>query len=421
MNHAFSLTQGVGSGGGALRVLGPAFAGRLVTTRAGAATVADAAVILQPALANTPRFNGVARRLLVEEARTNILLNPRGEGAVVGSPGTMPTGWTSPASALAAVGLTWDIQAIPAANPVDGVPCLRVRLSGTATGAVAINVNLGGTTAIADGSMVATGLFVRTVSGSPDTLSVVSNRLRILNSSGTQLANAQPALAPGGTLARRFNALPGVSGGVQAQFLLQINVTSGLATDWTFDIGLPTVELAGFASSPILPPAGTTGTSSRAADLPVWTPQGGFGAQGTIVVKVMLPQSAPFGASQGLWQIDDGSDLNRIQLRNTSAGAAITGVVDVAGSTLATLSGGNMAPGTPFRATFTWAAGDQALCLTGGTVQSAAVALPSGLARMLVGHGSTLLNRAANGEVELVDYRPARVSNALLQALANAG
>jgi hypothetical protein len=53
-------------------------------------------------------------------------------------------------------------------------------------------------------------------------------------------------------------------------------------------------------------------------------------------------------------------------------------------------------------------------------VQTASAALPAGLIRMLVGHASVQLNRAAHGEVELVEYRPTRLPNSLLQALANA-
>ncbi|MFC7552619.1 hypothetical protein ACFQU7_10690 [Pseudoroseomonas wenyumeiae] len=79
-----------------------------------------------------------------------------------------------------------------------------------------------------------------------------------------------------------------------------------------------------------------------------------------------------------------------------------------------------MTPGVPFRAAFAWAPGDQALCLSGGEVQTAAAVLPTGLTRLLVGHASTQLNRAAFGEVELLDYRPTRLPDAMLQALSGA-
>jgi hypothetical protein len=419
MNHAFSLTQGVGSGG-ALRVLGPAFAGRLKLVRAGAAMQSDAASVMQPALPDTPRFMGAARRLLVEEARANAVRNPNGEGALAGSPGTMPTHWR------------WNgphgvVPGVAGTGTEDGIPYVDIRFAGAATQA-GTNANISPeqitSIAAASGQVWTMSCYLRLVAGSFPGNSLNLQHGEFSAGGGFLAASTGKANPTTAALAGQRIVLTRTLANASTAYvamLFFLSYTAGQEVDFTLRVGAPQIEIGGFASSTILPAPGSLVTSNRAADVPVWTPPGGFGGQGTIVVKAMLPQGAPFGASQGLWQIDDGSDLNRIQLRNTSAGAAITGVVDVAGSTLATLSGGNMAPGTPFRAAFTWAAGDQALCLTGGTVQSAAVALPSGLARMLVGHGSTLLNRAANGEVELVDYRPARVSNALLQALANAG
>lgn len=72
-------------------------------TRAGSATYFDAEGVLQTASADVPRFDhdpasGALRGLLVEPSATNRLLNSGFAGAVVGTPGTVPTSWQSNAS-----------------------------------------------------------------------------------------------------------------------------------------------------------------------------------------------------------------------------------------------------------------------------------------------------------------------------------
>jgi hypothetical protein len=70
---------------------------RITFTRTGnTATVTNADGSVSIANANLPRFdylNGVCRGLLIEEARTNLLLNSVFDGAVAGTPGTKPTDW----------------------------------------------------------------------------------------------------------------------------------------------------------------------------------------------------------------------------------------------------------------------------------------------------------------------------------------
>ena len=425
MNHAFSLIQGTAGGSaGALRVLGAGYPGRVGMTRAGTAFAFDEAGLLQPCAEHALRFSGASRRLLVEEARGNLLRNPRAEGAAAGSPGTPPTFWSysSLVTQLNNSGLSFQNLGPVAAQGMTG---MRFRISGTAT-ATASGAIVLDTVPLSQNQVVTSSIFTRVVAGSAASLSIFYLRTRALTSGFAETAKSEVFFNRTSAALTRYSAVmtvPADSGSVTAQatVLYQVNWTSGTAVDFTADLFCPQLEIGAVTTSPILPPAGAPATAQRAVDQPVWLPPGGFGSQGTVVVRAMLPQAAPFGASQGLWQIDDGTDGNRIQLRNTSAGSAITGVVDVGGATQATLAAGNMAAGVPFRAAFSWAPGDQALCLGSGALQLASAGLPGGLARMLLGHGSSQFNRAANGEVELIDYRPTRVPNSLLQALASAG
>jgi hypothetical protein len=72
---------------------------RITFTRSGnTATVTNADSSITIVNADLPRFdfaNGVCKGLLIEEARTNSLLNSILNNAVAGSPGTAPTSWTN--------------------------------------------------------------------------------------------------------------------------------------------------------------------------------------------------------------------------------------------------------------------------------------------------------------------------------------
>ncbi len=410
MDLSYPLVGALG-GTSSLRVLGPDNPGRVSVSRAGLATFPSPAADLTMAAANTARLSGTTHRLIVEGARGNMLRNPRGEG---GAAGVAPQYWSlSSQAAITAMGME------------GAMPYADVNFAHTAATGQTVTFDTNAFMAGTQGGVFTFSLYVRRISGSLTGFSTFRLRFREATSTGAFLADQWKdipltSITEGALGGGRLSFTTTLSQTTTAGFTVGIRLDSTSTANMSLRIGVPQVEQAAFASSPILPAAGTPAVSTREADAPFWAPSGGFGSRGTVVVKAMLPQSAPFGASQGLWQIDDGTDQNRIQLRNTSAGSAITGVVDIGGTTYATLSAGNMSAGTPFRAAFTWAEGDQALCLGGGTVQKATASLPPGLTRMLLGHGSSQLNRAAFGEVELVDYRPNRVSDGLLQALANA-
>src|SRR3954464_10592323 len=72
----------------------------LTHTRAGSAWYFDQTGTLQAAATNVPRLDWdpvtlQPRGLLVEEARTNGIRNNSMTGAVVGTPGTLPTNWAT--------------------------------------------------------------------------------------------------------------------------------------------------------------------------------------------------------------------------------------------------------------------------------------------------------------------------------------
>ncbi|WP_419896376.1 phage head spike fiber domain-containing protein [Roseomonas sp. USHLN139] len=400
----------------ALRLLGPGFTERLAVSRAGAALAQDAAGLWQPAAADTPRFQGPARRLLVEEARGNLLRNPRAEGAVAGTPGTPPTTWTTFNSA----GLS---LALAGTGVEDNIPFTDWRLSGTATAAGQVQVKFEAATRVvaAQGETWTGSFFARIAAGALPAGIVQALLIEytavggFLSESGADIRAVTSAPLRGQRWSHTRTLASASTG--RLLLLFRTNIANAEVVDLTIRLGWPQLEKAGFASSPILPAAGTPAAASRAADAPAWQPAGGFGPEGTLLLQALLPR--PAGSTPaGLLQLDDGSDTNRLVLRNAAGGSAIQALAIGGGATLATLAGGTMVAGTAFRAALAWSGTELALCLNGGAVQTATAALPAGLTRLLAGHGNAALTQAANGELALLDYRPVRLPDAMLQALS---
>ena len=72
---------------------------------------------------NEPALDGT-KGLLIEETSTNEIRNPRCEGAVAGTPGTLPTNWL----VVAGGGVTTEVVG---SGTEDGWPYLEFRISGT--------------------------------------------------------------------------------------------------------------------------------------------------------------------------------------------------------------------------------------------------------------------------------------------------
>ncbi len=350
---------------------------RLVLTRAqagGAFSLAQQAdgIAWQEYAADVPRLSGVPRRLLIGGARTNSLTNPRCEGAVAGTPGTMPTAWV----AATTLGLT---VSVVGSGVEDGIPYVDIQFSGSPSSTGSLQINHSNVAIPASVGQVWTySLFSRLVGGSL-----------------TNVGNATPSLValatPGGTpyalttaslgTTRRTTTVTAAGGGSTVLPRWRCAVTIGLAVDFTVRLGLPALELAAFASSPIVPAVGTPAASTRGADVATASLAslgitGGF----TVLWSGVVPQNAPNGADQMLFQVDDGTDANRVRIRNVAGGATI-----VAGHVAASVSSdaatlGSMAAGAPLRAGLTYdpATGRLAACIGGGAVQTV-TAGPAGL------------------------------------------
>jgi hypothetical protein len=354
-----------------------------------------------------------ARGVLVEPTTTNVDTNPRLEGAVAGTPGTNPTGGSIDGSIN---GLTRTVSL----GTESGVSFLDFRWAGTATATFELFFFLPGTFPCVLGETASSSICA-SAWGTAPTAGVV--RLEEL---GASVFTASAILIPlGGAplpvlqsrlqLSRTFTNATTTAAGTYIAWFIQ----SGLAYNFTIRIALRQFEKQFSPTSVVLPPIGTPGASTRAADRITRTLGHRFSRTAfTLLARGLFAQAAPAGQTRGVLQLDDGTNANRIRVENTPGGSALQLVVTIGGADVATLPLGNMTPGTPFGVAMAFADGDLAAVRNGGTVQAAAVAVPPGLAFMRVGATGFDHANPMNGWYRAHRLLRGRLDNASLITLA---
>ena len=284
-------------------------------SRSGSATFLDDAGVWQEVAADVPIFT--REGLAIQPAGTNGLRNPRCEGAtvgVLGAGGAFPTHWGFDTPA----GLTAEVLSV---QEVDGVDTITIRFSGTTTG-TSLFMTFDTSTGIVTtpSSPVAFGVFIR-MDAKVAPVSDISFRLRMTSrtAAGGAIAGGFFNQQFGPPLVLTRQILTGnMSSNVntaRAWPTFEIPLLNATAYDFTVTFGWPTVEFSD-ATTPILPPVGTPGASSRGATL----------------VSMALPASprgyivewsgagGDAGTEQTCWQIDDGTADNAVAAFITTAG-----------------------------------------------------------------------------------------------------
>jgi hypothetical protein len=367
--------------------------------------------------ADVPRFVGSARRLLVEGQRSNGIRNPRAEGA---APSTLPTFWTMSNTTN---GITGTVVGQASYAGLTGV---EIEYSGTATASAALFCNFETTTGVvaAPGQVWTASVFQRVSSGTPPNGTNPQIRIIERDSSGNALVNHNTtAPAPSAAL-QRVSGTSGVFGASAARvnFGLSVAFLNGTTANCRVQFLWPQLEEATFASSPILPPVGTPGASTRGADLITAALSDlGIPASGacTVLWSGMLPQAPPTGLDQTLLTLSDGTDSNRIRLRNTSGGNSIVGGRVTGGSAADAAAAGTMTPGTSFRAGLTHdGAGRAAFSVNGGAAQ-AVTGAPTAFTSLHLGNNVSG-TAPMFGQTAYLRVIPAAVPDATLAALVAA-
>lgn len=301
------------------RYTGPA----LSVVRAGPAYVDDLAGTWTQVAPNTLRRSN--KGLLVEGAQTNSIRNNSMQGAVPGTPGTLPTNWVSSGtSGLAPRVIGMGVES--------GIEYIDIQYVGTATGA-SINLLFDSATATSalTGQLWTLSSFVTLVAGTLANVTALRPSLIEGTAAGASVTSGF-ATAPfnSGSLSQNrvlYNRT--LSGGATVgtlQPFLQIAVAAA-PIDFTIRVGWPqleqwnaTVTSVGGASSPIRT---TNAAVTRAADVVSAT----LAAPVNDWTIVSTAQAIPFVViSATLAELNDGTSSNTADLRYNSSGVNLIGV-----------------------------------------------------------------------------------------------
>jgi hypothetical protein len=323
------------------------FSDIITFTRASTGTYFNSAGVLTSAAIDAPRLDYnpstlAAQGLLIEEARTNSIRNNTMVGAVAGTPGTLPTNWST---FTTLTGLTREIVGT---GTESGITYIDIRLSGTPSAAGSYSIftdasNNPGAAAL-NGQTWNTSLYVKLAAGTTAGLSNFVLNLAENNAAGTFLANSNVSFTPTTsalatqrpTHARTLNQATTAF----TQQYISLNLT-GVAIDITLRIGLPQLEQGAFATS-VIPT--TTTALTRAADVAsVNTLSPWFNAsQGTLYTETLATRQIAI-AGTGLAMFDDATVNNNIRSFIGASGAARV-VVAASGVTSADLFPGSAIP-----------------------------------------------------------------------------
>jgi hypothetical protein len=395
---------------------------RLVTNRAaGGATYFDATGTLQLATANTPRIDygylggATSLGLLVEEQRTNSIRNPRAEGAVVGTPGTLPTNWTN------FTNVTGSAINVIGSGTEAGIPYVDIQFIGTSTNTSVQGITFdSGSMAVVAGQNITSSTYSRLVAGSYPANFTYGNEIVVSNNVPAVILDNTVTVAnpTGAALAtqRQLQTLAIPTGGVTATTNIRLIYNGvGGAFNFTLRIGTPQLEIGAFATSPILPAIGTPAATTRAADLVSMLLSSWFAARtGSVVVEAQLLTTAASSNYQGLFHIDDGSVNNRIEVYRNAGTSTILVLPFIAGAG-SSAAIGDITPRNIFKVAATYNSSGSTTAMNGTIGGSTASLTPSnGLTTMRIGQAN-VNGLATNGYIRKLRYFPRVLSSIELQ------
>jgi hypothetical protein len=243
----------------------------IIFTRASTATYFDSTGTLTTAAINSPRLDYnpstlAAQGLLVEEQRVNSLRNNTMVGAVAGTPGTAPTNWVIQINTT--TGLTTQVVGT---GTESGITYIDLRVSGTASGAGALDVFFENASAVAalTGQTWTGSVYTKLQGGSLTGISSPTFRLYEYTSGVVYVIGQVGVIATpttAGLATQRTSATLTTNGGATVAAirpLINYVIANGAAIDITLRVGLPQLELGAFATSVI--PTSTVAVT-RAAD-----------------------------------------------------------------------------------------------------------------------------------------------------------
>lgn len=316
---------------------------RISFSRGSSGSYFDATGTLQQAATNVPRFDygatpvgAVPLGLLIEEQRTNSIRNNTGQGAVAGSPGTLPTNWIT---ALPA-GIT---QTVVGVGSESGIAYIDLQFTGTCTSTgnvVVFRPDNGTGTSAATGQAWTGSFYQRIVGGALPPEAAPALSWEELTSALAYVTGGSASISTptGAALStQRIQNTRTLSGGATVaavRFYAQFTVNTGTALNVTVRIGLPSLELGAFATSPIITTGSAVTRAPDVASMPfaaLYNPKAG-----SFVAEVAFDRpSTQAGIRAGAFMLCDGTYNNYISIYSDSGQSSITAaMVENAGSNL---------------------------------------------------------------------------------------
>jgi hypothetical protein len=279
-------------------------------TRAGVKNVIGRDGVLTEIPANTPATefaNGVLKGTLIEPARTNRIRNNTMQGAVVGSPGTLPTNWTN-------VGSSALTQEVVGSGVVNGIEYSDIRLHGVASGSEFIIAFEGNTQIAASAGQVWTNSIYLNLSIASGLTPTIENRINWRTGAGVFVSFSALAVAVFG-MARNGNTATAPATTEFARPEIKVGLTSGQSYDFTIRIGLPQMEQSAVATSVIR----TTDTAiTQPADVITATGLGSVLPQteGTLYAEVEMKSVG--SVARSIFDINNGTTGTRASIVATA-------------------------------------------------------------------------------------------------------
>lgn len=353
---------------------------------------------------------------LIEGQQTNNIRNNSMQGAVAGSPGTLPTFWGRSPTLN---GLAFAIAGIGTQN---GVEYIDVSLSGTptASGTFFLSPETTPTSGAALNQPWTFSSFLAVVGGS---LTNTQVSLRMAEGGGASAANNTLGAEGLSAALKRYvisrTITQADTSTIQGQYAIDYTLNQPISI--TLRIGWPQLEQwnpsvapQGGASSPIR----TTGAAAtRAADLVTAL----LPVSPSAITIAVVAQTPAFnlGYSHALACISNGTANERVNLyRNNANGPKIT--VNSSAGNSGPIGSSSVAAGTRFAAAAAFASGDRAFSVNSGAVDTDATpsGYPTSVTQINVGTFPGGAANPWNGYIERLAILPARMVNAELQRLS---
>jgi hypothetical protein len=395
---------------------------RITFTRTSSATYFNSSGVLTTAANNVPRFDYdpatfVPRGFSIEEQRTNSIRNNTMQGAVAGTPGTLPTNWTAATS-----GLTRTVVGTGTSN---GITYIDVRFAGTSTNTFAgVYFEASNGVAATNGQTWTPSAWVSVVGGS--TANITSAWLQVdqYNNVPTYLSSLS-----GTNVVSLLNSTPTrysvalTTNNASTAFIVpsfSIFFANGAAIDITLRIGLPQLE-QGFSATSVIPTTNVAVT--RNADTATMTGTNFSSwfnpAEGVLIVENTRFtgngdfSATVYGATTAQYMAagytnSSGDITNTPYIRNGSANSAQSA------------GGANRNPGVFKKDGFAYSvSANTFMGISSGellTQISPANGFPS-VSTLIFHNDATNSTIGASGWIKRLVYYPTRLSNTQLQAI----